>query len=998
MKGTGTIPAIATLGIWRRVTSIAQQASQYFMVNDGTLTNRSMVGTDITGTGGKTGAEQSNATPTNSQALSTVVQTANVWQLDIACFSGYPNNQIVYLEGTNKNTKAAIVNPSGLTTLQVGGRGTQDLAHAFALTRILTDLEALALRQVFLNPQALGLSNYYYVNQTATENDQAGSINLTVTGTSSVSGDPNIGTWFTGTAIGNQSWTQGVAITNIDLTTKFDNGAAATAPWTGTLKQVGTAQTATTASSGGTASTALTTAVALTAGQWVQVGSNALTWVIYVSGTTALLATALTWNSGDTVTPYAVSAPTAITSNGVTVNGSNVLTGTPGAGAVGTYNNLFFQAANNTNTTAIAYSNLFNASIASSGAAASFTAGPSLTNATTDGYVFGATSNQTGTWYTAILAKGSATPTAAQVRTGSPTGFISRFNVAVTAAVGNTQTVTGLTFPFHDVYHVLNNGNGDSAVSQNLALFKTPPTGQQYVTLSLVSISAITKANPAAITTSGAHGRITGDWVEVFGVGGMTQINGAWTQCTVVDGTHLTLNGIDSTAYTTYTSGGVITWGRSSLKDSSVTLVSGDILIADATDGQGNAVTFTPEGVAVFATTSPARQSFNKDAYAVATAALVGTALDYENDSPPIAPGGATTLPFILFPLNQSVSQSIAGFFTDPQGDDLTQSGRISALTSLPANRTLAANGTLSGIATTSAVTAVTFQATNASSESSSFTLNVVDGGVVVPNAVGLASSDAEDLAQANFLTTQFGQQDDPNPAGPAALGVVIAQTPARDSIVNPGTLLTLTTSSGHAATSGSSTVTPTVATLKSTQLRLEEGLNALQSYGVFKPFGVCYCSANDIAGTVYRFFRLPSSAIVTELQIMNDPNPTGSLYKLGILAINNGGIVTPGSDSILLPSLSLDTARSGWANLFIPATASGPVSIGNVGKRLWELLGLPRDPANNPSQNNQDLFYDVALTCVSPGSVGGYVAVRMEYSRGPDRGLIAAAGYIGAN
>lgn len=991
MTGGAPFTTTGAFLMWVRVATVAQQGSQFALLNDGGVANISLVGTDRSGATGKLTTYQSKTGGLSSAATTSVTLTANTWQLVVGAFGVYPNNQIIYLDGANKKTTAGIVAPPGINAFQIGGRGVFDLAHMAALTRVPTDLEVGALHDVFLNPRALGLSNYWYINQTATENDQVGSINLTVASTNSVSGDPNIATWFTGTAIANQSWTQGSAITNLDLTTRFDNGVAATAPWTGTLKQLGAAGTTTTASAAGSNSTALQTAVALTAGQWVTIGANALTPVLYVSGTTALLGTALTWNSGDTVIPYPVNT---LTITGVSVNGSNVLTGTPSVN--GTFSNCLVQATNNTNAAAIAYSNLFSINIASSGATASFTAGPTLTNATTDGYVFGATSNQTGTWYTCILAKGSATPTATQVRTGSPAGFISRFNVAVTASTPATQTVTGLTFPFHDVYHVINNGNGDSAVSSNLALFKLPPTGSQYVTLSLVSISAITKANPAAITTTGAHGRTTGDWVEVFGVGGMTQINGAWTPCMVVDSTHLTLNGIDSTGYTTYTSGGNLTWGRSSIKDSSVTLVSGDIFIADATDGQGNAVSFTPEGVAIFATTSTARQSFNKNAYSVSSGTLVGTALDYENDSPPIPPGGATTLPFVLFPLNQSVSQSIASFFTDPQGDDLTQAGRITALTSLPSNRTLSSSGVLSGIATSSAVTPVTFQATNASGESSTFVLNIVDGGIVVPNGIGLTSSDADALAQANFLPDQFGQQDDPNPAGPAALGIVIAQTPAAGTVVNPGTLLTFTTSSGKSA-GGSTPGVPAVSTLKSPQLRMEEGLNALQSYGVFKPFGVVALGANDIAGTIYRFFRLPSSAIITQLELMNDPNPTGSLYKLGLLAINNGGIITPGSDSILFPSLSLDSARNGWSSIFIPATAQGPTSIGNVGKRVWELLGLTKDPATFPTQNSQDVFYDVALTTVRPGTSGGYVAIRMEYSRGPDRGLIAAAGTPGA-
>lgn len=798
MKGTGT-PTAGTLGVWRRVTTIAQQASQYVMLSDGTLNNRSMVGTDITSSGGKTSAVQSNSTPSNSQALATIAQTANVWELDIACFSGYPNNQIVYENGTNKATKAAIVNPANINTLQLGGRGTQDLAHAFSLTRILTDLEALALKNVFLNPRALGLENYYYVNQTATETDLVGSLNLTVTGTTSVSGDPNIATWFTGSAIPNQSWTQGVAITSIDLTTKFDNGVASTAPWTGSLKQLGSAGTPTAASGGAsTASTQLTTTAALTAGQWVKVGNNALTPVLYASGNTALLQNALTWNDADTVTPYPVVALTTITGNGVTVNGSNQVTGTPTAGAVGTFANCCAQGTNNTNSAAIAYSNLFTITVASSGAAPSFSAGPTLTSANIDGYTFGATSNQTATWYAVALLKGSPAPTGAQVKSGSPTGFVARVSAALTLNVAGSLSFTGLTFPFYDVHHVVDNGSGTSAVSSFSALFKSPPAGKQYVTASLLAISAISKSNPVQITFTGPHGRTTGDWTEVLGVGGMAQLNGAWGQCNVVDATHLTIPGIDSTGYSNFTSGGTLTWGRSTFAGSSTNVVSGDILIADATDGQGNAVTFTAEGVAIFATTSTLRQSFVRDVYSVSLGNFIGSASDYENDSPPVAPGQTGLLPYVFFPLNQTTTVSISTLPTDPQGDDLTNG--ISALTSLPTGRSLV-SGNLTGIATQVALTPVTFQAQNQSGESASFTVNVIDVGIVTPTALGRQQSDAQDLAQTSYLTFQSGSQDDPTPGGPAPLGTVIAQNPSPGTVVAPNTPLILTVSTGNAPT-----------------------------------------------------------------------------------------------------------------------------------------------------------------------------------------------------
>lgn len=72
------------------------------------------------------------------------------------------------------------------------------------------------------------------------------------------------------------------------------------------------------------------------------------------------------------------------------------------------------------------------------------------------------------------------------------------------------------------------------------------------------TITAISKANPAVITAT-AHGFADGDVVKVTGVTGMTEINSKVGVVTVVDANNFKLNGIDSTNYTTYTSGGSAT-------------------------------------------------------------------------------------------------------------------------------------------------------------------------------------------------------------------------------------------------------------------------------------------------------------------------------------------------------------------------------------------------------------------------------------------------------
>ena len=77
-----------------------------------------------------------------------------------------------------------------------------------------------------------------------------------------------------------------------------------------------------------------------------------------------------------------------------------------------------------------------------------------------------------------------------------------------------------------------------------------PPLGY------IASIINITQANPANVNAP-SHGLSTGDIVYIYGVQGMTEIEGQYT-ITVVNGNNFTLDGIDSSAFGAYTSGGQV--------------------------------------------------------------------------------------------------------------------------------------------------------------------------------------------------------------------------------------------------------------------------------------------------------------------------------------------------------------------------------------------------------------------------------------------------------
>lgn len=72
------------------------------------------------------------------------------------------------------------------------------------------------------------------------------------------------------------------------------------------------------------------------------------------------------------------------------------------------------------------------------------------------------------------------------------------------------------------------------------------------------NITGITKASPCVVT-SAAHGLTVGTVVVFASVGGMTELNGVAAVVTAASTGTFTLGGIDSTNFTTYTSGGTAT-------------------------------------------------------------------------------------------------------------------------------------------------------------------------------------------------------------------------------------------------------------------------------------------------------------------------------------------------------------------------------------------------------------------------------------------------------
>lgn len=73
-----------------------------------------------------------------------------------------------------------------------------------------------------------------------------------------------------------------------------------------------------------------------------------------------------------------------------------------------------------------------------------------------------------------------------------------------------------------------------------------------------IIIDNITQSNPCVVTTEVNHNLSTGDQVTFFGIGGMTELNGTLAYVIVLTPTTFALRGIDSSAFTAFTSGGFV--------------------------------------------------------------------------------------------------------------------------------------------------------------------------------------------------------------------------------------------------------------------------------------------------------------------------------------------------------------------------------------------------------------------------------------------------------
>jgi hypothetical protein len=131
-------------------------------------------------------------------------------------------------------------------------------------------------------------------------------------------------------------------------------------------------------------------------------------------------------------------------------------------------------------------------------------------------------------------------------------------------------------------------------------------------------------------------------------------------------------------------------------------------------------------------------------------------------------------------------------------------------------------------------------------------------------------------------------------------------------------------------------------------------------SRSLINPFQAFAVAAADDDGSVYRLGRIASNAIIYEIVIACTAITGGTDWDLGLYEAGAGGAVVDAD-------LFMDGQTLASASRVLDGMSN--VSVANLNKRVYELLGLTSDPCK---------VYDLALTANTVGTVAGNVAVKV--------------------
>lgn len=128
---------------------------------------------------------------------------------------------------------------------------------------------------------------------------------------------------------------------------------------------------------------------------------------------------------------------------------------------------------------------------------------------------------------------------------------------------------------------------------------------------------------------------------------------------------------------------------------------------------------------------------------------------------------------------------------------------------------------------------------------------------------------------------------------------------------------------------------------------------------------GICAVANGDSIASVYRFTRIKSNDLVSKVLLDNATLGAACTMDIGLYQTsgNGGAVVDAGFFASAIDmnaaNRALDVTRE-----------SGVITVANMEKRVWQLLGLSADPQRE---------YDVAGTLVAAAAAAGSVCVQVE-------------------
>jgi hypothetical protein len=126
--------------------------------------------------------------------------------------------------------------------------------------------------------------------------------------------------------------------------------------------------------------------------------------------------------------------------------------------------------------------------------------------------------------------------------------------------------------------------------------------------------------------------------------------------------------------------------------------------------------------------------------------------------------------------------------------------------------------------------------------------------------------------------------------------------------------------------------------------------ISAFQSFAV---------AAGDDDGSVYRIGKINSNAMIYDIVIACTAITGGTDWDLGLYDVDFGPVVDK--------DLFMDGQTFATASRTINGMSA--VTVTNLNKRVYELLGLPSDPLKQ---------YDLALTANTVGTANGSVTLKV--------------------